>query len=109
MSDNPAYLSVSPQAAAKMLQEDKSLLVDVRTPAEFDAHHIKGAHLLPIQELQERHAEIPRDSSTPILIVCEHGIRSVHVCRALSDAGWKNLVNLSGGMAAWMDAGLPVE
>jgi len=81
----------------------------VRTPPEFASHHIKGAYLLPIQELNVRHGEIPRDSTEPILIICEHGVRSVHASRALCENGWQNIVNVSGGMAAWMAVGLPVE
>ncbi|HLX62823.1 MAG TPA: rhodanese-like domain-containing protein [Planctomycetota bacterium] len=108
MSDNPQpYRSLPPKAAAELLRTQDALLFDVRTPPEFESHHIQGAVLLPIQELQTRHPEIPRDSKRPILIVCEHGIRSVHACRALSEAGWTNLINVSGGMAAWMEEGLP--
>jgi rhodanese-related sulfurtransferase len=44
-----------------------------------------------------------------VLIVCEHGIRSMAACQALVDAGWANIVNIEGGMAAWIEAGLPVE
>lgn len=92
-----------------MLLSETARVFDVRTPAEYALHHIKGAYLLPIQELNVRHSEIPRESEQPILILCEHGIRSVHASRALVENGWKNIVNVSGGMAEWMAAGLPVE
>ena len=111
MSDNrpKPYESLAPKEAAELLRTGNALLFDVRTPPEFASHHIKGAMLLPIQELHARHTEIPRDSARPILIICEHGVRSVHACRALSEAGWANLINVSGGMAAWMEDGLAVE
>lgn len=108
-TDDNLYESMTPAEAATLLSKGKCLLFDVRTPPEYASHHIKGAYLLPIQELNARHAEIPRESLQQILIVCEHGIRSVHASQALAINGWKNIVNVSGGMAAWIDAGLPVE
>ncbi len=108
-SDGNFYESITPAEAAELISHGKCLLFDVRTPPEYASHHIKGAYLLPIQELNERHSEIPRESQQKILIICEHGVRSVHASRALGENGWKNIVNVSGGMAAWIDAGLPVE
>ncbi|HYG77650.1 MAG TPA: rhodanese-like domain-containing protein [Planctomycetota bacterium] len=102
-----AYENVSPEDAAKMIDAGQCHVVDVRTPEEFEMHRIRGAHLLPVQELQQRHAEIPRESAKKILIYCEHGVRSSGVCQILAQNGWKNLVNMSGGMAEWLDAGLP--
>ena len=102
-------VSISPAAAAALISDGQALVFDVRTLPEYVAHHIKGAYLLPIQELNVRHSEIPRDSEKKVLIVCEHGVRSVHASRALVESGWKNIVNVSGGMAAWLDAGLPVQ
>jgi rhodanese-related sulfurtransferase len=103
-----AVLSVTPDAAANLIAQSRAEIVDVRTLPEFRQHHIKGARLLPIQELQVRHGEIPRASPVPLLIVCEHGIRSMAASQALDAAGWANIVNVEGGMAAWLEAGLPV-
>jgi rhodanese-related sulfurtransferase len=102
------YETIPPEIAAKMIDDGECYVVDVRTPAEFESHRVAGAHLLPIQELNERHAEIPREADKKILIYCEHGVRSVKTCSALAQAGWKNLLNMSGGMAHWIEAGLPV-
>jgi len=90
-----------------MIKDGECYVVDVRTPPEFEAHRIAGAYLLPIQELNERHGEIPQNPDKKILICCEHGVRSVRTCAALAQHGWKNLVNMSGGMAHWVEAGLP--
>lgn len=102
------YTNLSVREAHECIQRGECLLFDVRTPEEYASHHIAGAKLLPIQELNERHPEIPRNSPTPVLIICEHGIRSAHAARALAEAGWENIVNVSGGMAEWMEEGLPV-
>ncbi len=108
-NENKDFESVSPKVAAEMLAFGTARVFDVRTRPEYVSHHINGAYLLPIQELNVRHAEIPRESEQAILIVCEHGIRSVHASRALVENGWKNIVNVSGGMAEWIAAGLPIE
>jgi len=108
-ADLYTFESVTPSVAAELLAAGEAILFDVRTPPEYVSHHVKGASLVPIQELNQRHGEIPRESAKKVLIICEHGIRSVHASQALSENGWKNIVNVSGGMAAWMDAGLPIE
>ena len=105
MSD---YENVSPEEASKLVSDKSCFVIDVRTPAEFDAHRIAGAYLLPIQELNARYTEIPKDPKKKLLFICEHGVRSVRACSALAEAGWQKCVNMSGGMAAWLDAGLPV-
>ncbi len=102
------YENIPPEIAARLIADGECYVVDVRTPEEFAAHRIAGAHLLPVQELNARHPEIPRDTGKKVLIYCEHGVRSVGACQAMAEAGWKNLVNMSGGMAHWMEAGLPV-
>ena len=47
------------------------------------------------------------DPATRYLVTCEHGVRSVAACQILAQAGFQNLSNLQGGMAAWLAAGLP--
>lgn len=90
-----------------MIKEGACYVVDVRTAPEFESHRIAGAYLLPIQELRERHGEIPQDCDRAILICCEHGVRSVNACAGLSRNGWSKLMNLTGGMAQWVEEGLP--
>jgi rhodanese-related sulfurtransferase len=104
----PEYTNVFPETAAEMIRKGECHVIDVRTPEEHARHRICGAHLLPIQELQQRHGEIPRHSARPLLFVCEHGVRSVKTCSALAQNGWTNLINMTGGMAQWLKSGLPV-
>ena len=104
----PKYENLSPHAVAELLAQNACYLVDVRTPREFIQYRIAGAHLLPIQELAERSAEIPKNSGKTIVIICEHGIRSANACATLTKSGWTNCANMSGGMAEWLDCTLPV-
>jgi rhodanese-related sulfurtransferase len=101
------YENVAPEKAAELIKNGECYVIDVRTEEEYLSHRIPGAYLLPVQEIQQRHGEIPKNPKRKLLFVCEHGIRSVHTCMALSKAGWNNIVNMSGGMAEWLDCKLP--
>ncbi|MBV1928945.1 MAG: rhodanese-like domain-containing protein [Gammaproteobacteria bacterium] len=78
-------------------------VIDVRSPMECAAGMIPGATQLPIQELEERFAEIANDDRQK-LIVCAMGVRSAAACEFLSQKGFTKLVNLGGGMASWSGA-----
>ena len=90
---------ISAADAAHRIKTDADLfLLDVRTPAEFDIARIDGSHLIPLQELHERTDEIP---DGPILVICHHGIRSMHAALFLSGRGFEQLLNLNGGIDSW--------
>ncbi len=75
------------------------LVLDVRQPAEFDRGHLPGALLLPLPELPFRLDEVPRDRR--VITVCHAGMRSMSAALQLRAAGWDDVVNLAGGIAAW--------
>lgn len=73
-------------------------LLDVREPEEYAAAKLEGAHLIPLNELPGRLAELPKDR--PLVVLCHHGVRSAHAVHHLREAGYDAL-NMSGGIAAW--------
>jgi rhodanese-related sulfurtransferase len=81
-------------------------LLDVREPEEWVAGHIAGAQHIPLGQLRDRIAEVPKDK--PILAVCRHGNRSEAATRGLRTLGY-SVENLEGGVTAWHRAGLPLE
>lgn len=95
---------ISATEAADRLTGD-AVLLDVREQHEWDAGHAPQARHLAMSELSGRVEEIPRD--VPVICVCHLGGRSSRVAAALHQAGF-TVLNLTGGMAAWSDAGLPV-
>lgn len=102
-----SYVHLSPAEGQKALTDDPAIVVlDVRTPREHALHRIDGALLVPIQDLQARVREL--DPETKYLVTCEHGVRSRMACDFLAGLGFASLRNLSGGMANWVAAGLPV-
>ncbi len=106
-----AYRTLSPTEAMNMIRTDSSLvLLDVRTPAEFGGElgHLKGAQLLPVQELDARIAELERLKDRPILVYCRSGSRSSRAADRLAEHGY-TIFMLEGGMLDWNASGLPVE
>lgn len=93
-------------AAEKLAEPDPPLVMDVRAPREWAAKHIEGSVNLPLNHLQERIAEVPRDRR--IAIHCAGGYRSSIAASILHQYGITNLVEMAGGLAAWEAAQLPV-
>lgn len=76
------------------------LLLDVREPWEFQHCHIEGAQLMPMGDVRSVAHEL--DSGRETVVICHHGIRSFSVARFLeNELGFTNIVNLTGGVAAW--------
>lgn len=77
------------------------LLLDVREPWEFALCHIAGATSMPMASVPGRAEELDPDAE--IVVVCHHGVRSAQVCMFLERQGFTQVINLSGGVAAWAD------
>lgn len=93
---------------AQDLLEEGALLIDVRETNEWNEARIPGAVLKPMSEINEWYADLPRD--TEIIVQCRTGSRSAHVVHALmTQAGFENVTNLTGGIVAWAHAGLPID
>jgi len=95
------WRDIQPAEALALWEKTPGLFVlDVRTPAEFATGHIPNAHLIPIDELEDRLGELPpRD--TPMLVHCAAGGRSAAACQTLGQRGYTRLLNLAGGMHSW--------
>jgi rhodanese-related sulfurtransferase len=76
-----------------------AVVIDVRTPSEYQSGHIPGAKLIPLDEIETRYVEIPKAET--ILVVCQGGTRSAAACEILSQKGFVNLVNIFDGTASW--------
>jgi rhodanese-related sulfurtransferase len=82
-------------------------LVDVREYAEFAGGRISGAKLLPLGDLEKRHAEL--DHTKPVYVMCRTGRRSGEAQRKLRALGFTNVINVVGGFEAWKKEDLPFE
>ena len=92
--------SISPEALAESLgSESPPLVVDVRTSEEYELANLDSAILIPMDEISTRWHELPEHQD--IVLICHHGIRSMHVAMFLSTKGLNRLFNLTGGIDAW--------
>lgn len=82
------------------------ILIDVRTPGEFNGGHIAGAVNIPVEELDQRLSEVPTDKD--IVVYCRSGNRSATASRILTSSGFEGVYDM-GGIIAWQQAGLPIE
>jgi adenylyltransferase/sulfurtransferase len=92
------FVSVS-ELKRKMDAHESITLLDVREPWEYEIAQIAGARLIPLGELEERLAEVPRGGM--LVVQCHSGMRSEHGARLLRQAGFENVYNLEGGIEAW--------
>ena len=96
-----AMKEISATEAARLLQAapDTTLLLDVREHAELELAHISSAIHIPMAEIPARHSEL--DKSQTIICICHHGGRSAQVAGYLESQGFRQLINLAGGIEAW--------
>ena len=95
--------------AVLLINRKDAAIVDLREPNEFKAGHIPHARNVPAGELSGRMKELEKLKAKPVLLVCQSGARSAQTCGALQKEGYSQAVALAGGMAAWQQAGMPVE
>ena len=77
----------------------EAVLLDVREHSELTICQIEGALHIPMDEVPERHKALSRDA--PLIVFCHHGMRSLNVVKYLEAKGFKNALNLTGGIHAW--------
>lgn len=92
--------------AEELASAHPPLVLDVRNPQEWVTKHINGSLNIPLNRLQERIAEIPRELR--IVLHCAGGYRSSIAAGILHQYGITHLIEMAGGLAAWEAAKLPV-
>ncbi len=99
--------SVSVDEAYALTQKG-ALLVDVREPDEVAAiaYRVKNYRNIPLSQLESRLGEIPQDR--PVVLACRSGGRSRRAYEMLTARGFRNLINMEGGLLAWEAHNLPV-
>jgi hydroxyacylglutathione hydrolase len=102
----PTERVTAQMAADELASADPPLVLDIRNPREWQTKHISRSLNIPLNHLQERIGEVPRDRR--IAVHCAGGYRSSIAASILHHYGITNLIELAGGLAAWDAAQLPV-
>jgi len=98
---------VTTAEATHLINREDALVLDVRDPGEYGAGHILGAKNVPLSRLSD--AEVAKRKDRPMIVYDEGGERSSKAVAALKKQGFTRVANLTGGLRAWQQAGLPVE
>jgi rhodanese-related sulfurtransferase len=102
--------SVNATQATQLMNREDALVLDVRDPGEYGSGHIIGAKNVPLSRIESAGSEIAaKRREKPVIVYCENGNRATKAVAALKTQGFSRVVNLSGGIAAWQQAGLPLE
>ncbi len=103
MSDPTVPLEISVEETQRLLTTapTDTVLIDVREPYEFEICTIAGAQLIPMRQIPERIADLPR--AKHLLIHCHHGGRSLRVTEYLRAQGFARVSNVAGGIEAWAE------
>jgi len=101
--------SITVDALAERIDgEQAPVILDVRSVAEFERGHVRGAIHIPHDELAARLDELPSDPGEEVVLYCQTGRRAALAAAVLHEAGYEHLHDLEGHWQAWEAAGLPV-
>lgn len=97
--------------AVQLMNREKAVVIDVCEPAEYAAGHVVGARNVPLTALGQdsKVKGLPTNKSLPLLVVCASGARSTQAVTQLKKLGFERAEVLSGGLAAWRQANMPIE
>jgi rhodanese-related sulfurtransferase len=95
--------------ATQLMNREDALVVDLRPAAEFAGGHILGARNVPLADMARRAGELDKYKAKPVIVYCGTGNSAGAGAALLRKGGFANVANLTGGFAAWQQAGLPVE
>jgi rhodanese-related sulfurtransferase len=95
--------------ATRLMNQGSTLVLDIREGDEFTQGHLPRARHIPLSQLSNRFDEIGKFKDKPVIVTCKTGARAGAAARALKQAGFNQVYQLRGGVAAWEQASLPVE
>ncbi|MCM2359565.1 MAG: rhodanese-like domain-containing protein [Geobacteraceae bacterium] len=101
-----ASRNITSAQAKPLLDKGSVFLLDVRTPQEYQQARLNGAVLIPIDQVERRLGEIPKNKT--ILVYCAVGSRSNLVAGFLAEKGFREVYNMSDGIVGWYRNGLPI-
>src|SRR5258705_1064491 len=95
------------EVAKRLAAGEKIAVIDVRDPDEFRDGHLEAATNISRGFLEFRVGTAVTEPSTPIVLYCQTGLRSMLAAKALKDLGYPTVINLQGGYQKCVQSGLP--
>ena len=108
-----AGTGVSAHRLTTLVNSEDAVVVDLRDKADFDAGHIVDAVSIPFSKWQSQNTsggetELGKYKDRPIVLVCKMGQQSSHVARKIANDDYAAVYRLSGGLAEWQSAQMPL-
>jgi phage shock protein E len=106
--DAPGVRTLPVDQAAPRLDDPDALVLDIRTGPEVAQAHLPGAVQLDYYaaDFPQRLGELDRD--VPVLLYCRSGQRSADAAALMQQLGFRDVIDVQGGIIAWSNAGLPL-
>lgn len=101
--------TITAKEAQKLIEKGKVMVIDVRTPAEYNAGHIHNTQNIDIQSPSFIERIKVLDPNAEYIVNCERGGRSSKAVSLMDGFGFSKTFNLEGGILAWGKDGLPIE
>jgi rhodanese-related sulfurtransferase len=95
--------------AVQLINRRDAIVIDVREKADFAAGHVPNSRHIPFAALAGRLGELEKFKARPLIVNCGPGTAAAKACATLTQAGFKEVFALRGGMGGWTEASLPVE
>ena len=92
--------------AIKLANDRQGLFLDIRSAEHFKAGNVPQSRNVPAADIPGKLGSLPKDK--PIIVVCERGRSAVGVVNTLKSNGYQDVYCLRGGLAAWIEAGMPL-
>lgn len=107
------FRNINPEEGLQIIKKNKDytdfVILDVRTPPEFEESHLQQAKLLDYYSPNFKEELQKLDKSKRYLIYCRTGVRSVETLNLMKNLGFKEVYNLIGGLNLWKSEGMPLK
>lgn len=101
--------SVTPTKAVQLMNEEDTVLIDIRPQSQFKEGHIGSAKNVSVSEIKSRAEKLCKEKDTAILLYCSTGLSTAAAANQFKLLGYTNVFTLSGGIKAWIEEHLPLE
>jgi rhodanese-related sulfurtransferase len=95
--------------ALQLINHKEAVIVDVREQKEYDTGHLLNSKLIPLGTIKDRIGELEKYRDRPVVFICASGQRSKIASAQFKNSGFTQTYSLTGGVAAWRKADLPLE
>ena len=99
---------IGPAQLTALVNRDNALVVDLRTPVEFEKGHIAGAKNVQLSQFDPENKQLAPVKSLPVVLVCQSGQTAQTAAARLRKAGFTQVSVLDGGVQAWRGADMPL-